>query len=138
MPKLSRFICIGLMSIVVSSISFPVYAKCGSDKSNLARGVDNSEKESKSKKKFSAKDRKILKKFFSIHPVNTAGLSPENIKNLVCGKTFPPDVAKVFLPQYLNKSLGPHPGYDYLMVGRNALLVNQSNQVIEDILYNIC
>jgi hypothetical protein len=45
-----------------------------------------------------------------------------------------PGIAKQYLPRDLSQSLVYYPGYDYLLAGKNVLLVNRTNQIIEDVL----
>lgn len=162
MSKLFKFIFIGLMSVFIGALSSSIYAKKGGvpggpdneGMGNIGKGHGQfkAKKEGKfdnrgakgrlsvgpeSKWKFSDKDRTVITNFFSSHPFTTTGLPPGIAKNLARGKPLPPGIAKVYLPNDLNKLLVVYPGYDYLVAGRDVLLVNQSTQIIADILYNI-
>ncbi|EKE00599.1 MAG: hypothetical protein ACD_21C00319G0004 [uncultured bacterium] len=162
MPKLFKLVCVGVVSVFIGILSSSIYAKKGgasggSGKGSAMSSAGNSGKghkhfnskkkssksagrgsdNSKSERNFSDKDREIINNFFSTHPFNTTGLPPGIAKNLARGKPLPPGVAKVFLPQDLINSLGAYPNYDYLVAGRDVLLVNKSDQIITDILYNI-
>lgn len=163
MSKLFKFVFIGLMSVFIGALSSSIYAKKGGVPGGPSKGVgmDNPSKgqgQYKSKKdgkfdnkgakgqlsvgpefkgRFSDKDRTIITNFFSSHPFTTTGLPPGIAKNLMRGKPLPPGIAKVYLPNDLNKLLVVYPGYDYLVAGKDVLLVNRSTQIIADILYNV-
>lgn len=62
------------------------------------------------------------------------GLPPGIAKNLARGKPLPPGIAKRYLPQGLLSQLPPRPGYEWLAVDRDILLVVAATGVIVDIL----
>jgi hypothetical protein len=165
MPKLFKFVCIGLLSIFISVLSFSVYAKNNpgnQGNGGMSKGVGHSGKTNKNfkankkiskfygheskksslvnsnpKAKFFAKDRETITNFFSTHPFDTNGLPPGIAKNLARGKPLPPGIKKVFLPKDLSDLLGANPDYEYLIAGNDILLVNKTNQIIMDILQNV-
>lgn len=165
MSKLSKFVWIGLAAISVSILSSSIYADKGGNRGQGNSGAmykmghnGKGQKHFKGMKKghnfdghgvknslpvrspnvaFSDNDRGSIANFFSAHPSNATGLPPGIAMNLARGKPLPPGIAKVFLPQDLVRSIGYHPGYDYLVAGNDVLLVNRSDQIIADVLYNI-
>lgn len=114
-----------------------VISKQKSSKAVGKRSKKSRSMSSASKPKFSRKDREAITHFSSTHPFDTTELPPGIAKNLARGKPLPPGIAKVFLPNDLVNLLGARPGYEYLVAGKDVLLVNESNQIIADILYNI-
>jgi len=61
------------------------------------------------------------------------GLPPGIAKNLARGKPLPPGIAKRYLPGNLAVQL-PRPGYDWLVVDNDILLVVAATAVIVDVL----
>lgn len=167
MSKTFKLICIGLLSILIGIVSPSVLAKKGGNPGkghgkgsmqgvgsghgkghklkSVGKGRNYDGPGSKqalsarsiSKVNFSDNDRENITNFFSKHPVNTTGLPPGIAMNLARGKPLPPGIAKVFLPNDLSNLLGNNKNYDYLIAGRDVLLVNRSDQIIADILHNI-
>lgn len=82
-------------------------------------------------------DKAIITKYFSATPFPVTTLPPGIAKNLLRGKPLPPGIAKVFLPSDLISRLPVYPGYDYLLVGRDAVLVNTTTGIVADILTNV-
>lgn len=65
------------------------------------------------------------------------GLPPGIAKNLARGKPLPPGIAKRYLPQDLLAQLPPRPGYEWLAVGRDILLVVAATAIIVDVLNDV-
>lgn len=65
------------------------------------------------------------------------GVPPGIAKNLARGKPLPPGIAKRFLPQGLRAQLPPRPGYEWLAVDRDILLVAAATAVIVDVLRDV-
>jgi hypothetical protein len=61
------------------------------------------------------------------------GLPPGIAKNLARGKPLPPGIAKRYPPQALLSQL-PRPGYEWLVVDHDILLVVAATSVIVDVL----
>lgn len=87
--------------------------------------------------RFSSQDKTQIIKYFDAKPMGITTLPPGIAKNLARGKPLPPGIAKVFLPSDLVSTLPVYPGYEYLAVGHDAVLVNQSTGMVADILSNI-
>lgn len=156
-----KFIVIGTLSFFMGIFSFSIYAAKGGDgfdKAGKEHGRSKEFSQSKghnhstddkhgtknfatvkkqSRAKFFAQDRETIANYFTTHHFSVIGLPPGIAKNLARGKPLPPGIAKQYLPRDLNQSLIYYPGYDYLIAGKNVLLVNRTNQIIEDILYDI-
>ena len=61
-------------------------------------------------------------------------LPPGIQKNLARGKPLPPGIAKKVAPYDLVGRLPPRPGYSYLVVGRDVVLVQVSTNLVVDVL----
>lgn len=86
---------------------------------------------------FAKQDKTAITNYFSDHPPLAGTLPPGIAMNLQRGKPLPPGIAKVFLPEDLVSKLPAHPGYDYLLVGKDAVLVDSATNVIADVLPNV-
>ena len=62
------------------------------------------------------------------------GLPPGIAKNLARGKPLPPGIAKRHLPGLLVRELPERPGYQWLVVDRDVLLIAAATTIIVDIL----
>jgi hypothetical protein len=62
------------------------------------------------------------------------GLPPGIAKNLARGKPLPPGIAKRYLPGNLQGRLPARPGYEWLVVDNDILLVVAATAVIVDVL----
>lgn len=73
---------------------------------------------------------------FGLAPFGGApqGLPPGIAKNLARGKPLPPGIAKRYLPGNLLSRLPARPGYDWLVVDNDILLVVAGTALIVDIL----
>ncbi len=87
--------------------------------------------------RFADKDRAAITKYFSATPFPVTTLPPGIAKNLLRGKPLPPGIAKVFLPSDLVTQLPVYPGYEYLAVGRDVILMDSATGVVADILANV-
>jgi hypothetical protein len=87
--------------------------------------------------KFDNKDKATITNYFSSKPFQGTTLPPGIAKNLLRGKPLPPGIAKVFLPSDLTSQLPVRPGYEYLLVGKDAVLVNSTTGIVADIISNI-
>lgn len=86
---------------------------------------------------FTETDKTTITNFFNNNPITATALPPGIAMNLARGKPLPPGIAKRFLPNDLLSQLPARPGFDYLLVGNDAVLVNQSTGVVADILTNV-
>lgn len=94
---------------------------------------------SKSKAKFSDNDRNMISKYSATHPnfSSTGGLPPGIAMNVARGKPLPPGIRRVFLPNDLTQSLAGRKNYDYLVNGKDVIVVNKKDQTVTDILSNV-
>lgn len=75
---------------------------------------------------------------YGVEPFGSSqGLPPGIAKNLARGKPLPPGIAKRYLPQSLLAQLPPRPGYEWIAVGRDILLVVAATAVIVDVLSDV-
>lgn len=65
------------------------------------------------------------------------GLPPGIAKNLARGKPLPPGIAKRRLPGLLVRELPSRPGYEWLVVDRDVLLVAAATAIIVDVLTDV-
>lgn len=65
------------------------------------------------------------------------GLPPGIAKNLARGKPLPPGIAKRHLPGLLVRELPARPGYQWLVVDRDILLVAAATAIIVDVLQDV-
>ena len=83
-------------------------------------------------------ERTIISNYILQHrgePVFLAKPLPPGIqKNLARGKPLPPGIAKRSFPGDLLAQLPPRPGYDWLVVGTEVLLVAAATQLIVGVL----
>lgn len=86
---------------------------------------------------FGSQETDIIRRYFGAHPVNSKPLPPGIAKNLQRGKPLPPGIAKRYLPSGLAGQLPVRDGYERLIVGNDALLVQAATGIIVDILSNL-
>ncbi|MBM3482189.1 MAG: hypothetical protein FJX66_02690 [Alphaproteobacteria bacterium] len=65
------------------------------------------------------------------------GLPPGIAKNLARGKPLPPGIAKRYLPQRLVSTLPARPGYEWIVVDRDVLLVAVATAIIVGVLTDV-
>ena len=102
---------------------------------NAAADVSHSAKSNKIR--FSDKDGVTITKYYSANPFPVSTLPPGIAKNLLRGKPLPPGIAKEFLPSDLVSQLPAYPGYEYLVAGKDVVLVNSTSQIVADVLSNV-
>jgi hypothetical protein len=79
-------------------------------------------------------ERRIITDYLRSHRQPPQSLPPGIAKNLERGKPLPPGIAKRYLPPDLLGRLPRRPGHEYLMVGRDVVLLALATGVIVDIL----
>ncbi len=89
------------------------------------------------KARLSDQDAAVITKYYSANPFPVSTLPPGIAKNLARGKPLPPGIAKVFLPSDLTSKLPAYPGYEYLAVDKDVVLMNTTTNTIADILTNV-
>ncbi len=70
-------------------------------------------------------------------PGNAKPLPPGIAKKVARGGTLPPGIAKRYLPQDLLVQLPPRPGYQWVMVDNDLVLIAAATGLIVDILADI-
>jgi hypothetical protein len=68
---------------------------------------------------------------------NAQALPPGIAKKVARGGTLPPGIAKRYLPNDLAVQLPPRPGYQWVVVGRDVLLIAAATSLIVDILADV-
>lgn len=69
--------------------------------------------------------------------VNRAALPPGIQRNLARGKPLPPGIAKQALPRSYLDRLPAYPGYEWLQVGTDLVLIATAGAVIADVLADV-
>jgi hypothetical protein len=87
--------------------------------------------------KFANQDSETIARYYSAKPFTTSTLPPGIAMNLARGKPLPPGIQKVYLPSDLVSQLPAYPGYEYLGVGKDVLLVDSKTGIIADMLSNV-
>ena len=70
-------------------------------------------------------------------PGNAKPLPPGIAKKVARGGTLPPGIAKRYLPQNLLVQLPPRPGYQWVVVDNDVVLVVAATGLIADILADV-
>jgi hypothetical protein len=70
-------------------------------------------------------------------PANAKPLPPGIAKKVARGGTLPPGIAKRYLPQDLLVQLPPRPGYHWMVVDNDVVLIAAATGLIVDILADI-
>lgn len=68
---------------------------------------------------------------------NAQALPPGIAKKVERGGSLPPGIAKRYLPNDLAIQLPPRPGYQWIVVGRDVLLIAAATSLIVDILDDV-
>lgn len=146
--KLKNICIIPFLVLMLSFFNSAVYADPGKGHGQgkghgLGHGKSHAHKYGQTnaakpnKIKFVNNDRVIIGKYFKATPFPVQTLPPGIAKNLLRGKPLPPGIAKVFLPADLLPLLPVYPGYEYLVVGRDVVLVDSTSLIVADILSNV-
>lgn len=82
-------------------------------------------------------DRTVIRRQAETHRVVVKPLPPGIQKQLVRGKPLPPGIAKTRLsPELVRVAPRLEPGYTYMVVGDNLVVVDRRNTIV-DILANL-
>jgi hypothetical protein len=84
-----------------------------------------------------ADERRVITDYFRVHRHPPQTLPPGIAKNLARGKPLPPGIAKRYLPPDLLGRLPRRPGHEYLLVGRDIVLLALATGVIVDVLSDV-
>lgn len=85
----------------------------------------------------SSGERRTIQDYFRLNPYPVQGLPPGIAKNLARGKPLPPGIAKRYLPPGLLGRLPPRPGYEWVAVGRDVVLIAIATGIVVDILSDV-
>lgn len=85
----------------------------------------------------SSDERRVINDYFRVNPYPAQGLPPGIAKNLARGKPLPPGIAKRYLPPGLLGQLPVRPGYEWVAVGRDVVLIAIATGIIVDILGDV-
>ena len=85
----------------------------------------------------SSGERSVIHDYFRVNPYPVQGLPPGIAKNLARGKPLPPGIAKRYLPPGLLGQLPSRPGYEWVAVGRDIVLLAIATGIVVDILSDV-
>jgi hypothetical protein len=85
---------------------------------------------------FSTVERNAISNYFRTHRINVKPLPPGIARNVARGKPLPPGIAKQRIPADLSRRLVARPGYEFLIVGENIVLIDPVGIVV-DLLSNV-
>jgi Ni/Co efflux regulator RcnB len=85
----------------------------------------------------SSGERRTIQDYFRLNPYPAQGLPPGIAKNLARGKPLPPGIAKRYLPPGLLGRLPPRPGYEWVAVGRDIVLIAIATGIVVDVLSDV-
>jgi hypothetical protein len=161
MSTLPNYLMVAFLSLAISGLESTAYADPGGQGQGKAQGhgkaqwhgkaqghgnnknmhgiAVNKGKKIPNSVRFSSTDRTKITNFIKANPtaIPVNALPPGIAMNLARGKPLPPGIAKVFLPNDILKTLPVYPGYEYLAVGNNVVLVDSTTGLIADVLANV-
>jgi len=86
------------------------------------------------------RERSIILDYFATPPAAYAGakpLPPGIARKLARGGTLPPGIAKRYFPHELVGQLPPRPGYKWVVVGTDVVLLAAATGIIVDLLSDV-
>ena len=119
-----------LLSSTVAQAQKPEQAKggkheAGTEAASTATGI------------FTSAERRTISDYFAHHPYTPKPLPPGIAKKIARGGTLPPGIAKRYLPQNLLVQLPARPGYQWVVVDNDVVLIVAATGLIADILSDV-
>lgn len=87
-----------------------------------------------------AEERGVILAYFAEPPPafsEVKPLPPAVARKLMVGRPLPPGIARRYLPQDLVDLLPPHPGYQWLLVGTNVVVLVVKTGKVHEILRDV-
>jgi Ni/Co efflux regulator RcnB len=81
--------------------------------------------------------QQTIRAYYADKPKKARGLPPGVARKYARGKRLPPGIAKQALPRELERRLPVQPGYQYVAVDTDVLLIAVSTGIVVDILIDI-
>ncbi len=81
--------------------------------------------------------QQTIRSYYADKPKKARGLPPGQARKYARGKRLPPGIAKQALPPDLERRLHPQPGYQYVAVDSDVLLIAVSTGIVVDILMDV-
>jgi Ni/Co efflux regulator RcnB len=81
--------------------------------------------------------QRTIREYYADKPKAARDLPPATARNYARGKRLPPGIVKRPLPPDLSARLRVQPGYQYVMVDRDVLLIAISTGIVTDILLDV-
>jgi len=136
-------IVLSLLLAVTLAIPTPALAGNNKNKGNKAHGAPGTEAPATDALTIliTATERSIILGYVSEHggslpgaPAPAQPLPPGIAKNLARGKPLPPGIAKRYLPDGLEAQLPPRPGYQWVVVGPDVVLIAAATGLVVDLI----
>ena len=81
--------------------------------------------------------QRTIREYYADKPKAARELPPGAVRNYARGKRLPPGIAKRPLPPDLAARLRVQPGFQYVMVDRDVLLIAVATGIVTDILLDV-
>jgi len=81
--------------------------------------------------------QRTIREYYADKPKSARELPPGVARNYARGRKLPPGIAKRSLPPDLERRLPVQPGYQYIAVERDVLLIAVSTGIVADILIDV-
>lgn len=81
--------------------------------------------------------QRTIREYYADKPKSARELPPGVARNYARGKKLPPGIAKRSLPPDLERRLPVQPGYQYIAVESDVLLIAVSTGIVVDILIDV-
>ena len=81
--------------------------------------------------------QQTIRTYYADKPKKARGLPPGQARKYARGKRLPPGIAKQALPPDLERRLQVQPGYQYVAVDSDVLLIAVSTGIVVDILMDV-
>ena len=131
-------IAFSLLLAVALAIPTPALAGNNKNKGNKAHGAPGTEAPATDALTIiiTATERSIILGYASEHGALAPAqpLPPGIAKNLARGKPLPPGIAKRYLPGELEAQLPPRPGYEWVVVGPDVVLIATATGLVVDLI----
>jgi Ni/Co efflux regulator RcnB len=137
-PRILSLVMAGLLAVALAQ---PAFAEAKTKGKQQTQRVERDAADVLPHATITAAETTIIYDFIRRYGVQSfgppQGLPPGIAKNLARGKPLPPGIAKRYVPSALLAQLPPRPGYEWLAVDRDILLVVAATEIIVGILRDV-
>jgi Ni/Co efflux regulator RcnB len=81
--------------------------------------------------------QQTIQAYYADKPKKARALQPDVARKYARGRRLPPGIAKQSLPPDLERRLSAQPGYQYVAVDSDVLLIAVSTGIVVDILFDV-